>query len=270
MSDVVVITGAGGMGLAIARRLAGGRRTVLADFSEPTLTSAAELLRGEGHDITTRVLDVSERDSVAELAGAAAALGRVTHVAHTAGVSPAQAPAETVLRVNLLGVALVLDEFARVIAPGGAGVVIASMAGHLPLELTFEQQHALATAPAAELLGLPFLTAVTSAQLAYPMSKRANALRVQAAASTWGRRGARINSISPGVVATAMGRAELDGPSGDMVRALIARSGTGRIGTPDDIADAAAFLLGPQAGFITGTDLLADGGAVAATRFPPD
>ncbi|MGC7101717.1 SDR family oxidoreductase [Amycolatopsis lurida] len=267
MSDVVVVTGAGGMGLAIARRLAAGRRTLLADFSEPALTAAAEALRGDGHDVTTRVTDVSDREAVAALADAAAALGRVTHVAHTAGLSPEQAQAETVLRVDLLGVALVLDEFARVIAPGGAGVVIASMAGHMPQELTTDQEFALATAPAAELLALPFLSPdALGARGAYAMSKRANALRVQAAANTWGRRGARVNSISPGIIATAMGRAELAGPSGHMIQAMIDRCGTGRIGTPDDVADAAAFLLGPQATFITGTDLLVDGGVVASMR----
>ncbi|MBN6039667.1 SDR family oxidoreductase [Amycolatopsis sp. 195334CR] len=267
MNDVVVLTGTGGIGLAIARRLAAGRRTLLADFSEPALTSAAEALRDEGHDVTTLVTDVSDREAVAALADAAAELGRVTHVVHTAGLSPEQAAAEAVLRVDLRGVALVLDEFARVVAPGGAGVVIASMAGHLQQELPVDQQRALATTPAAELLDLPFLSPdALGPQGAYAISKRANALRVQAAANTWGRRGARVNSISPGIIATAMGRAELDGPSGQTIRAMVDRSGTGRIGTPDDIADAAAFLLGPQATFITGTDLLVDGGVVASMR----
>jgi NAD(P)-dependent dehydrogenase (short-subunit alcohol dehydrogenase family) len=266
--DVAVVIGSGGMGIAIARRIGGGRRLLLADVSATVLAAAAEQLTSDGHDVTTRVVDVSDQTSVASLAAAAAALGRVTHVAHTAGLSPVQAPVAAILRVDLVGVAYVLDAFAGVVAPGGAGVVIASMAGHMAGALPPEMEAALASTPAAHLLALPFLTpeAVPNAGAAYTIAKRANALRVQAAAGAWGSRGARINTISPGVISTSMGQQELDGASGEQMRGMIAMSGMGRIGTPDDIADAAGFLLGPGASFITGTDLLVDGGVIAAIR----
>ncbi|MCJ7711999.1 MAG: SDR family oxidoreductase [Chloroflexi bacterium] len=264
--DVAVVIGVGGMGLAIARRVGGGRRLLLADFNEATLAAAADQLRGDGHDVTAQMVDVSDRASVAALADAAAALGAVTQVAHTAGLSPVQAPTTAILSVDLVGVAYVLDEFARVIATGGACVVIASMAGHMGA-FPPEMEAALATTPAADLLTLPFLAPdALDPGAAYGIAKRGNSFRVQAAATAWGRRGARVNVISPGVISTPMGQAELAGPHGDQMRVMIAMSGTGRVGTPDDIADAAAFLLGPTASFITGADLLVDGGVVAAIR----
>lgn len=266
-NDVLVVIGVGGMGLAIARRLGTGRTVLLADFNETTLNNAASTLHGEGHEVTAQVVDVSDHNSVASLADLAAELGRVTHVAHTAGVSPEQAPIEAVLKVDLVGVALVLDEFARVIAPRGAGVVIASMAGHMGA-LPPEQEKALAVTPTTELLGLPFLDPEKLGHpgIAYSVAKRGNAVRVQSAAAAWGKRGARINSISPGVISTPMGREELSGESGQRMQGMVDISATGRLGTPDDIAGAAAFLLDPQSSFITGTDLLVDGGVIAAIR----
>ena len=266
--QVLVIIGAGGMGEAVARRLGQGRTVLLADIGEQTLKRAEAVLTGEGLTVVTHAVDVTSADSVGELAVVARELGEVTQVVHTAGLSPVQASVEAILAVDLLGVALVLDAFAPVIAPGGAGVVIASMAGHLTVPLTPEQERALATTPAAELLQLPFLASdlVTEAGAAYGIAKRANHLRVMAASTAWGRRGARINSVSPGVISTAMGQAELAGPDGEFMRRLIDMSGTGRLGTPGDIACATAFLLGPEATFITGTDLTVDGGVVAAAR----
>jgi len=264
--DVAVVIGVGGMGLAIARRIGDGRRLVLADFNEATLAAVAGQLEGEGHDVTALPVDVSDRTSVASLADAAAALGPITQVAHTAGLSPVQAPAAAILAVDLVGVAFVLDEFERVIAPGGAGVVIASMAGHMG-SFPPEMEAALAATPAADLLSLPFLSPdALDPGAAYGIAKRGNSLRVQAAAVAWGRRGARVNVISPGIISTPMGQQELDGPHGAQMRGMIAMSGTGRVGTPDDIADAAAFLLGATASFITGADLLVDGGVIAAIR----
>ncbi|MEU1983268.1 SDR family oxidoreductase [Nocardia sp. NPDC019395] len=263
--DVAVVIGVGGMGRAVARRIGGGRRLLLADFDKDSLESVVGVLTGEGHDVTGQRVDVSDAGSVAALAGAAAGLGRVTHIAHTAGVSPAQASASTVFEVDLLGTALVLDAFGEVVAEGGAGVVIASMAGHLAPPPD-DQVAALATTPAAELLGLPFIDRSVHPGAAYAVAKRGNVARVQAAAVYWGRRGARVNSISPGVISTPMGRQELDGESGAGIRAMVAGSATGRLGTPDDIAHAAAFLLDPATSFVTGVDLLVDGGAVAGVR----
>lgn len=264
--DVAVVVGVGGMGRAIARRIGSGRRLLLADLNENTLSAAADGLRDDGHDVTTQVVNVSDRASVRSLAGAADALGRVTHIAHTAGTSQSQASTGTILRVNLLGVALALEEFGRVVAAGGAGLVIASMAAHLLGPLSTEQEHALANTPADELLTLPFLApeALGPPGVAYAVAKRGNLLRVRAAAALWGDRRARINSISPGIVSTPQGQHELAGPSGDRMRAMIAGSAAKRLGTPEDIAAAAAFLLDPQAGLISGTDLLVDGGIVAA------
>ncbi|MCX5240269.1 SDR family oxidoreductase [Streptomyces prunicolor] len=267
-AKVLVIIGAGGMGLAVARRLGAGRTVLLADIGEDVLKAAEQTLRDEGLTVTTQVVDVTSAASVQHLAQTAQAAGEVDQVVHTAGLSPVQAPAQAILKVDLLGVALVLDEFATVIAAGGAGVVIASMAGHFAAALTPEQEHALALTPADQLLQLPFLSPdkVTGPAAAYGIAKRANHVRVAAASTVWGERGARLNSISPGVISTPMGQQELAGQDGQLIRALVDASATGRFGTPSDIAAAVAFLLGPDASFITGTDLLVDGGVVAAVR----
>jgi len=267
-SDVVVVIGSGGMGRAIARRVGGGRTVVLADVDQDLLDATADELVRDGHRVVRSTVDVSSHGAVAELARLAAASGRVSNVVHTAGLSPEQASAEKILAVDLAGVAITLEEFGRVIEPGGSGVVIASMAAHMypPFEPDVERQ--LATAPADELLRLEACSPerITSSQLAYPFAKRANLIRVAAAATSWGQRGARINSISPGVISTAMGRGELAGGSGQFMLQMVEASGTGRIGTPDDIAAAAEFLLGPSASFLTGIDLLVDGGVIAAMR----
>ncbi|MFD4872542.1 SDR family oxidoreductase [Streptomyces sp. NPDC058420] len=267
-AKVLVIIGAGGMGLAVARRLGAGRTVLLADIGEDVLKAAERTLGDEGLTVATQVVDVTSADSVQDLAQTAQAAGEVDQVVHTAGLSPVQAPAQAILKVDLLGVALVLDAFAPVIAAGGAGVVIASMAGHIGAALTPEQENALASTPAEQLLNLPFLSpdTVTDPAAAYGIAKRANHVRVAAASTAWGERGARLNSISPGVISTPMGQQELAGQAGQLIRALVDASGTGRLGTPSDIAAAAAFLLGQDASFITGTDLLVDGGVVAAVK----
>ena len=274
MSDqikpVFVVVGVGGMGKAITRRLGSGKQVMIADFNETTLNAAAEELRGDGFDVHTQVVDVSKAESFAALAQAAAALGPVTLIAHTAGLSPTMASAEGVFRVDLLGVALMLDTFAGVIAPGGAGLVIASMAGQtaaLYNMIPAEDVRALATAPVDQLLSLPCVTSVDNPGQAYSLAKRANQVRVQAAAGPWGARGARVNSISPGIISTPMGQLELASPAGGEMRAMIAGSAMKRLGTPEDITEAAAFLLSPQSSFITGTDLLVDGGVIAAMGF---
>jgi NAD(P)-dependent dehydrogenase (short-subunit alcohol dehydrogenase family) len=266
--DVLVVVGIGGMGLAAARRCGSGALLLLADVSEPSLEAVTSTLRDEGHEVTTHRTDVTDRMSVEALAAAAGELGSVRRVVHTAGVSPAQASAGTVIAVDLLGAAHLLDAFAGVIAPGGAGVVIASMSGHLIPPLSSDDEAAIAGASTSDLASLPAVTTAASGEpgIAYAFAKQAAAVRVRAAAQAWGRRGARINAISPGVIATSMGRAELDGPSGAFMRLMVESSGSARLGTPDDIAAAADFLLSSRASFITGVDLLVDGGVVAAMR----
>jgi NAD(P)-dependent dehydrogenase (short-subunit alcohol dehydrogenase family) len=254
------------MGEAIARRLGAGKTVLLADYNEETQASVTESLSAAGHHVETRSVDVSSPESVHEIAEYAASLGSVTQLAHTAGLSPSQASAEAILAVDLLGVALVLEEFGEVIAPGGAGVVIASMSGYLVPPLSNEQERALALTPARELPQLDFVKELSHPGYAYAIAKHANHIRVRAASVRWGRRGARINSISPGIISTPMGQYELASPLGDGMRAMLASAAIGRVGTADDIAAAAAFLLGPEATFITGTDLLVDGGIVAAAK----
>ena len=265
--DVLVITGAGGMGLAVARRLGSGAQVLLADVDAAALDTAAARLSDDGYRVATRVVDVSSRKSVADLAGHASDLGPVTGLVHTAGLSPVQASVPAILAVDLLGVALVAEEFGAVVAPGGSGVVIASMSGYFhPGDVPAEQAAALRSGPADELLSLPVAAEENfdNPGTAYSFAKFANRLRVQGASRAWGERGARINSVSPGVISTAMGRAELGGASGARMRGMIENSAAKRPGTPEDIAAAVGFLLGPASSFISGIDLLVDGGAVAA------
>lgn len=265
--NVVVVIGVGGMGQLIARRQGAGRRLVIADFDEKALSTVATTLSGEGFDVTSMTVDVSDAGSVEALAANAAELGPVTEVIHTAGLSPSQAPKDAILAVDLLGVAHMLDAFGSVIAPGGAGVVIASMAGLFAQgRLPAETEAALASTPTDELAQLPIFEQLPDAGQAYSIAKRANQVRVAAASIAWGVRGARINSVSPGVISTPMGAEELASEAGAGMREMINASGTGRIGTPTDIAAATAFLLSSEASFITGTDLAVDGGVTAAVR----
>ena len=264
--EVLIITGAGGIGQAVARRQGPGKHILLADISDDALASAAAALEDLGHTVSTQRTDVSSRESVHALADAAAEIGSVTQLVHTAGVSPVQAPPATILAVDLLGTALVLEELGRVIAHGGAGIVISSMAGHMFPPFAGEQEHALAHTPADELLVLPFLEPEGMGGAAYGYAKRGNHLRVQAESLIWGHRGARVNAISPGIILTPLARDEMSGPGAANYQTMIETSATGRVGTPDEVAAVAAFLLGPEAGFITGSDLLMDGGVIAALR----
>lgn len=215
--------------------------------------------------MTTTTVDVSLRESVEALVGKATWLGPVFGVVHAAGVSPSQASPATILKVDLYGTALVLDRFGSVIARGGSGVVIASQSGHRLPPLSVKQNAALATTPVEELLQLPFLQPgqVKDSLHAYQLSKRGNALRVMAEAVRWGRRGARLNAISPGIIITPLANDELSGPRGEGYKRMIQSSVAGRAGTPDEVANVAALLMGPDGAFITGSDFLMDGGVTA-------
>jgi len=265
--NVLVVIGVGGMGLAIAHRLAGGRRLLLADSSEASLEAAVVTSRGDGHAAEGRVVDISDRESVVKLAAAAADAGHIDAVVHTAGVSPMMATARQIYEIDLLGTAHVIDAFLAVASPGTSLVCVASMAGHFA-QLSADLERHLATAATDQLLshsGID-LDSLNAAE-AYIVAKRGNQLRVQAAAHDWGAQGARLNTISPGVTSTPMGLAELAGPTGTYIQSMIDLSGARRIGTSDDIAAAAAFLTGPESSFITGNDILVDGGAIAAQRW---
>ena len=269
MTDVVVVIGPGLIGQAIARRVSAGKHVVLADLREANAAAAAETMRNAGFDVSTATVDVSSRDSIHALVETATARGDITGLIHAAGVSPSQAPVEAILAVDLYGTAVVLEEFGNVIAPGGAGVVIASQSGHRLGALTPEQNNALATTPADELLQLPMLQPgqVSDTLHAYQLAKRGNALRVMAEAVRWAKRGARVNTISPGIIITPLAIDELTGPRGEGYRRMIELSPVGRAGTPDEVAAVAALLMGPDGGFITGSDILMDGGVTASYFF---
>ena len=266
MTNVIVVIGAGSMGQAIARRVSAGKQVLLADLRKENSDAAARVLSDAGFEVSTATVDVSSRASVHELVQTATALGEVTGVIHAAGVSPSQAPAATILAVDLYGTALVLEEFGNVITQGGAGVVISSMSGHRLPPLTAEQNMALATTPTDELLALPMLQPeqVTDPLHAYQISKRGNALRVMAEAVRWGKRGARVNTISPGIIFTPLAKDELTGPGGAGYRRMLELSPAGRGGTPDEVGTVGALLMGADGAFITGSDFLMDGGVTAA------
>jgi NAD(P)-dependent dehydrogenase (short-subunit alcohol dehydrogenase family) len=269
MGNVIVVIGPGSIGQAIARRVSAGKHVLLADLREANADAAAGVLSNAGFEVSTATVDVSSRESVQALVQAATALGDVTGAIHAAGVSPSQASPATILSIDLYGTALVLEEFGNVIASGGAGVVIASQSGHRLGALTAEEDAALATTPTDELLALPMLQPdrVSGSLRAYQLSKRGNALRVMAEAVRWGKRGARINTISPGIIITPLAKDELTGPRGEGYRRMIELCPAGRAGTPDEVGTVGALLMGPDAGFITGSDFLMDGGVTAAYRF---
>ena len=266
MTQVVVVVGAGQIGLAIARRVGVGKHIVLADRDEANAASAAERLSDAGFLVSTASVDVASRDAVTDLVQTAQAIGPIDGLIHAAGVSPSQAPPETILKVDLYGTALVLEVFGEVIAPGGSGVVIASQSGHRLPPLSQAHSRALATTPADALLDLDFLQpdCVVDPLNAYQLSKRGNALRVAAEAVRWGARGARINCISPGIIMTPLARDELNGPRGEGYRRMIEGSPARRVGTPDEVGAVGALLMGPDGGFITGSDILMAGGVTAA------
>ena len=264
--EVIIVIGAGSIGQAIARRVSAGKHILLADLRQQNADAAAKVLSEAGFEVSTDLVDVSNRESVHSLGEKAVSIGSITGLIHAAGVSPSQASPETILKVDLYGTALILEEFGNFIACGGAGVVIASQSGHRLPALTPEQDKALATTPVEQLLALSMLQPdqVKDSLHAYQLSKRGNSLRVMAEAVRWGKRGARINTISPGIIITPLAKDELTGPRGDGYRRMIEASAVGRAGTPDEVGNVGALLMGSDGAFITGSDFLMDGGVTAA------
>ena len=269
VSNLIVVIGAGSIGQAIARRVSAGKHVLLADLRQENADAAAEVMSNAGFEVSTATIDVSSRESVHKLVEAATALGDVTGVIHAAGVSPSQASPATILAVDLYGTAVVLEEFGNVISRGGAGVVVASQSGHRLGALTAEQNAALALTPADQLLSLPMLQPdqVKDSLRAYQLAKRGNSLRVMAEAVRWGKRGARLNTISPGIIITPLAKDELTGPRGEGYRRMIDLCPAGRAGTPDEVGNVGALLMGSDGAFITGSDFLMDGGVTASYWF---
>lgn len=265
-AEVIVVIGAGSIGQAIARRVSAGKHVLLADLRQENADAAAKVLSEAGFEVSTTTVDISSRASIQALIEKAVAIGSITRLIQAAGVSPSQASPSAILKVDLYGNAVILEEFGKVIENGGSGVVIASQSGHRLPALTQEQNKALATTPADQLLSLDFLhpDQVKDSLHAYQLSKRGNSLRVMAEAVKWGKRGARINTISPGIIITPLAKDELTGPRGDGYRRMIELSVAGRAGTPDEVGTVGALLMGPDGAFITGSDFLMDGGVTAA------
>ena len=265
--EVIALLGAGSMGTAIVRRIAAGRKILLGDISEKNLEQVAHDFLYSGYDVETMIVNALEKDSAEAFAEKAASLGDLKYFIDTAGASPNQASPEHILKLDMVGTGYALDAFGKVMAAGGAGLVISSQTGYMyPIPNEIELQ--ILKTPTEELMDLPFIqeTAMQRSGIAYMIAKRVNHLQAQkAAATTWKERRARINTISPGVIVTPLAYDEF-AAAGEGYQNMIDTSAAERTGTSDEIAEAGAFLLGEHAGFITGTDLLIDGGVIASIR----
>lgn len=263
MKEVIVLIGAGAIGVAIARRVAIGKTLLLADLRLENAEKTAIELQNAGFRVETAVCNAGKRADIEALAARAAALGNIIGVIHTAGVSPSQASAKALFEVDLYGTAVLLEVFGAHITQGGSAVVIGSQSSHRLEPLPLEHIRALATTPAEELLNLPFIQAVDDSLRAYQLAKRGNALRVQMEAVRWGKKGARVNCISAGIIHTPLANDELNGERKDFYRNMLKSLPAGRGGTPDEIAALAELLMSERGAYITGSDFLIDGGATA-------
>lgn len=266
MKDVVILTGAGQIGMAIVRRMGYGKKIVIGDKSIENANEIAQTLKNTGFDAVAKEMDLSLRASILELIAEAQKHGEIAMLVNAAGVSPSQAPIEVILKVDLYGTAVLLEEVGKVIKAGGVGVTISSQSGHRMPALSAEVDEQLATSPTEELLSLEVLQPanIRDSLHAYQMAKRCNEKRVMYEAIKWGKRGARINSISPGIVVTPLAIDEFNGPRGDFYKDMFAKSPAGRPGTADEVANVAELLMSDKGVFITGADFLIDGGATAA------
>jgi NAD(P)-dependent dehydrogenase (short-subunit alcohol dehydrogenase family) len=269
--DIIVLTGAGQLGMAIVRRMGYGNKIFVADWKLENAKVVAKTLTEAGFDVVPYKVDISSRESVHGLIDAAQKEGEISMFINAAGVSPSQASIEQILEVDLYGTSLLLEEFGKVIKAGGSGVIISSQSGYRMPALTAEEDRLLATTPTDELLRLDMLKPETIKDTlhAYQLAKRSNGKRVMAEAVKWGERGARVNSISPGIIITPLALDEINGPRGDFYKNMFAKSPAGRPGIADEVANVAELLLSNAGAFITGSDFLIDGGATASYFYGP-
>ena len=265
-TEVMLLIGAGQIGMAIARRMGYGKKIVVGDRTQKNAESVSRILNEAGFDTSPVEMDLSSRESILNMIAEAQKCGEISMLVNAAGVSPSQAPIETILRVDLYGTALLLEEVGKVIGCGGVGVTISSQSGHRMPALTPEEDELLATTPTDALLALDMLQPdrIRDTLHAYQMAKRCNVKRVMAEAVKWGERGARVNSISPGIIVTPLAIDEFNGPRGEFYKNMFAKCPAGRPGTADEVANVAELLMSGRGAFITGSDFLIDGGATAA------
>lgn len=269
--DIIIWMGAGQIGLAIVRRIASGKKIVIGDRSLVNARAAADALNGSGFDAVALEADLSSRESILSLISEACKYGDIRYLVNSAGVSPSQASIETILKVDLYGTAVLLEEVGKVIVSGGSGVTVSSQSGYRMPALTPEADRLLATTPAEELLALEMLRPenIRDTLHAYQMAKRCNVKRVMAEAVKWGERGARLNSLSPGIIVTPLAIDEFNGPRGGFYKNMFAKCPAGRPGTADEVAHVAELLLEDKGAFITCSDFLIDGGATASYFYGP-
>lgn len=266
MRNVMILTGAGQIGMAIARRMGYGMKIIVGDKSMDNAGSICDTINKAGFDALPFEMNLASRESILALIDEARKHGEVSMLVNAAGVSPSQASIETILKVDLYGTAVLLEEVGKVIQAGGTGVTISSQSGHRMPALTPEEDRLLATTPTEELLSLDLLQPqnIRDTLHAYQLAKRCNVKRVMAEAVRWGERGARINSISPGIIVTPLALDEFNGPRGDFYKNMFAQCPAGRPGTADEVAHVAELLMSNRGAFITGSDFLVDGGATAS------
>ena len=264
--DVMILTGAGQIGMAIARRIGYGKKIVVGDKKMENAEDIARIMNNAGFDAIPVEMDLSSRESILSQIAEARKYGEISMLVNAAGVSPSQASIETILKVDLYGTAVLLEEVGKVIKEGGVGVTISSQSGYRMPALTADEDEQLACTPTEELLSLDILQPqnIRDTLHAYQMAKRCNVKRVMAEAVKWGERDARINSISPGIVVTPLALDEFNGPRGDFYKNMFAKCPAGRPGTADEIANVAELLMSERGAFITGVDFLIDGGATAS------
>lgn len=269
--DVMILTGAGQIGMAIARRMGYGMKIVIGDKSKANADAIAQTMNEAGFDAIAVEMDLSSRASILGLIAEAQKYGEISMLVNAAGVSPSQASIKTILKVDLYGTAVLLEEVGKIIKHGGVGVTISSQSGHRMPALTPEQDALLALTPTEELLSLDMLQEenIHDTLHAYQMAKRCNVKRVMAEAVKWGERGARINSISPGIIVTPLALDEFNGPRGDFYKNMFAKCPAGRPGTADEVANVAELLMSGKGAFITGADFLMDGGTTASYFYGP-